>query len=337
MALPAIVWGVLELVAAAITAYEVGSLVDEIWDGYKKYGDDLEKAKGEIRKLIESIKKEIDLKIEEKEEVMILLGLAENDPQSQRTEKSQGRGSGNSVINTAIARKIPFRDAISQVCATADKMPIFSLRKKKGVDIKDLPKAKRLVFEKLIGVAFEEIEGIDLEGFILVRLKQLAVNHMFEFIDNCLDWTSPLKAEVSFGPPKEFTDHPVEGTTKLQRLGDINPFYPPPHRKRGSIAADLMIPEYRHQRPDKANIFAIVEIKFQGDRIEVIQFERYLDLLRYAAIVKTTNSHIRFKSRPVKAEDMLSLFRYPEDIAVHGKESNKQAPANKGKKGSKGH
>jgi len=98
-----------------------------------------------------------------------------------------------------------------------------------------------------------------------------------------------------------------------------------------------MIPEYRHQCPDKAKIFSIVEIKFEGDRIEVTQFERYLDLLRYAAIVKTTNSHIRFKSRPVKAEDMLSLFRYPEDIAVHGKEKSNKATDNKGKKGSKGH
>ncbi|WP_284334498.1 hypothetical protein [Comamonas sp. NoAH] len=94
-----------------------------------------------------------------------------------------------------------------------------------------------------------------------------------------------------------------------------------------------MIPEYQHQRPDKANVFAIVEIKFQDDR----QFNKYIDLLKHAASVKTTESPIRFKARPVKAEDMLSLFRYPEDIAVHGKENNKQAPENKGKKGSKGH
>lgn len=173
---------------------------------------------------------------------------------------------------------------------------------KKGVSIKDLPKAKRKIIEELLALSVEELTDVELEEFMVIRLKQLAVNLLFEFVDECLNWASPLKCEVNFGPPPGFEDHPVEGTSRLKRLGKINPFYPSPFQyRRGSIAADLMISEYRHQRPDKGNIFAIVEIKFPGDRIEPKQFVSYQEMLKRAALVKTARAPITFQGKPVSS------------------------------------
>jgi hypothetical protein len=318
MPLPAIAWGVLELVALAITVHELGALAEELYEGIEKYGKDIDKAKEEVRKVVQSIKDEIARKVEEKEEVAILLALAAADPQGQSTRKATGRGAGDNTINAAIEQKIPFRDAISRVCQAADRMPVLSLRRKKGVSITDLPTAKRKVLEELLAMSVEQLADVDLDQFLVIRLKQLAVNLLFEFVDDCLDWASPLKCEESFGPPPSFDDHPVEGSTRLKRLGNINPFYPSPHQKRrGSVAADLVIQEYRHQRPDKGNIFAIVEIKFPGDRIEAKQFAGYIDLLDKAAKVKTSRAPITFQNKSVNSGGRLSLFRYPEDIAVH--------------------
>lgn len=320
MPVPAVVWGVLELVALAITLHELGELAEELYEGVEKYGKDIGKAKEEVRKVIQSIQDEIAQKIEEKEEVAILLALEAADPQGQNTRKAAGRGATDATINAAIEQKIPFRDAITQVCAAADRMPVWSLRKKKGVSIKDLPKARRKALEELLSKSVEQLADVELEAFFVIRLKQLAVNLLFEFVDECLSWASPLKCEVNFGPPPSFDDHPVEGATKLRRLGKINPFYPSPFQyQKGSISADLMISEYRHQRPDKGNIFAIVEVKFQGDRIEAPQFVGYSRMLDRAAEVKTVRAPITFQGKPVSSGGRLSLFRYPEDIAVHGK------------------
>ena len=320
MPIPAIVWGVLELVALAITIHELGELAEELYEGVEKYGKDIGKAKEEVRKVIQSIQDEIAQKIEQKEEVAILLALEAADPQGQNTRKAAGRGATDATINAAIEQKIPFRDAITQVCNAADRVPVWNLRKKKGVSIKDLPKAKRKVIEELLSKSAEQLADVKFEEFFVIRLKQLAANLLFEFVDECLSWASPLKCEVNFGPPPSFDDHPVEGATKLQRLGKINPFYPSPFQYlKGSISADLMISEYRHQRPDKGNIFAIVEIKFQGDRIEKEQFDVYALMLKAAAAVKTIRAPITFKGKPVSSGGRLSLFRYPEDVAVHEK------------------
>jgi hypothetical protein len=325
MPIPVIVWGVLELIALAITIHELGELAEELYEGVEKYGKDIGKAKEEVRKVIQSIQDEIAQKIEEKEEVAILLALQAADPQGQNTRKAAGRGATDVTINAAIEQKIPFRDAITQVCAAADRMPVLSLRRKKGVSIKDLPSAKRKIIEELLSMSVEQLTDVELEEFFVIRLRQLAVNLLFEFVDECLSWASPLKCEVSFGPPPSYEDHPVEGATRLKRLGKINPFYPGPFQyRKGSIAADLMISEYRHQRPDKGNIFAIVEIKFPGDRIEKEQFEAYGEMLKRAATVKTVRAPIRFQNKPVSSGGRLSLFRYPEDIAVH--EAKKKEP-----------
>lgn len=325
MPVPAIVWGVLELIALAITVHELGELAEDLYEGVQKYKGDIGKAKEEVRKVIQSIQEEIAQKIEEKEEVAILLALEAADPQGENTRKATGRGATEATINAAIEQKIPFRDAISQVCAAADRMPVLSLRRKKGVSIKDLPKAKRKIIEELLALSVEELTDVELEEFMVIRLKQLAVNLLFEFVDECLSWASPLKCEVNFGPPPGFEDHPVEGASRLKRIGKINPFYPSPFQyRRGSIAADLMISEYRHQRPDKGNIFAIVEIKFPGDRFEKEQFDGYSRMLERAAKVKTDRAPVTFKGKPVKSGGRLSLFRYPEDIAVHGKKETEQ-------------
>lgn len=325
MPIPAIVWGVLELVAAAITLYELGELAKDLYEGYEKYGKDIAKAKEEVRKVVHSIQQEIARKIDEKEEIAILLALTATDAQGQNTRRAQGRGAGQNTINAAIEQKIPFRDAIGKVCEAANRMPVLSLRRKKGVSIKDLPHAKRKVLEELLGKALEEIADVDLDEFIVVRLRQLAANLLFEFVDECLDWASPLKAEAGFGPPPRYDDPPVQGTTRLRRLGKINPFYPGPYQyKKGSISADLMIQEYRHKRPDKGNIFAIVEVKFPGDRIEEPQFKAYQRMLDVAATVKTTRIANRYKNQPVNSGGRLSLFRYPEDIAVHGQQKESE-------------
>lgn len=325
MPAPAIVWGIIELIALAITVHELGELAEELYEGVEKYGKDIGKAKEEVRKVIQSIQDEIAQKIEEKEEVAILLALEAADPQGQNTRKAAGRGAMDATINAAIEQKIPFRDAITQVCAAADRMPVLSLRRKKGVSIKDLPKAKRKIIEELLALSVEQLTDVELEEFFVIRLKQLAANLLFEFVDECLNWASPLKCEVNFGPPPGFEDPPVEGATKLKRFGKVNPFYPTPFQyRKGSIAADLMISEYRHQRPDKGNIFAIVEIKFPGDRIEAKQFEAYKFMLERAAKVKTGRAPITFQGKPVSSGGRLSLFRYPEDIAVHGKKEPDQ-------------
>ncbi|MBS0426582.1 MAG: hypothetical protein JSR41_04750 [Proteobacteria bacterium] len=310
---------IIELLLLIVTVDEAVTTLEDLFEEYKKYRGSLEDMKKEIRKMLESLEKEIAKKIDEKEEVALLLAMTEVDPQGQQTRKAEGRGADGNVISAAIRQKIPFRDVITKICTLADKIPPITLRKHKGVQIKDLPQAKRKVLEELLGRSIKELTEQEAEQFILVRLKQLAVNLLFEFIDECLDWASPLKCEEAFGPPPKFEDHPVVGSTRLKRIGKASPFYPSPFQyQKGSIAADLVIQEYRHQRPDKSNIFAIVEIKFQGDRIEAKQFEQYQRLLREAAVVKTARTSIRYMDKVVNSGGRLSLLRFPEDVAVHG-------------------
>ncbi|MCX7208306.1 MAG: hypothetical protein NT086_20440 [Proteobacteria bacterium] len=327
MAIPLVILGIIEIVSAAITAYEMYDLIDEFYDGLKNYNKGIDKAKEELKNQIEALKADIDEKISEKREVSILLTAANADPQGQNTKVAKGRAAGSPVINAAIQQKIPFRQVISMVCTQADKIPVLQLRKKKGVELKDLPKAKRVAFEKLLALSAEELVGVDLESFIVVRLKQLASNLMFEFIDEVLAWSSPLKCEVCFGPAPAYADHPLSGVspTRLRRDGDINPFYPMPYR-RGSISADLVITEYRKKRCDKNNIFAIVEIKFQNDTIDEEQFKKYRALLKAAALVKNANSPIKFDKNNVNSGGRLALFRFPEDVVVKDDSKDKKDP-----------
>lgn len=340
MPLPAavvVILEIIELIGAVLTAYEALDLISELYEGLEQYNKSIEQAKKELEKVIQKLKDEIDQKIEEKEQVAILLAAAGADPQSEVTKRATGRGADGAVISAAIQQKIPFRKVISEVCDKANALPVLQLRKKKGVTVKDLPKAKRKALEELLKFSLEEIADVDLDRFIVVRLKQFATSLMFEFVDYCIDWASPMKAEVSFGPEPDYSDHPIHGGSgsRLLRVGKVSPFYPAPapNNRKGSIVADLIITEYRKQRCDKNNIFAIVEIKFEGDKIERGQFDRYDVLLKKAAVVKTQRSPVRFDNRKVSSGGRLSLFRYPEDKAVAKAEHEKRTkkPRTKGK------
>lgn len=315
-----IVAGVLviaRLVTMALSIYETLDVLTDLYEGLDKYNKGVDEAKKQLEKLIKDLKDEIDNLVDQKEQVAVLRSAAGVDPQNPTTQRASGRGANDAVIKAAIEQKIPFRRIISEVCEKADTMPVIQLRKKQGVSVRDLPNAKRKALEEILRVGLDKVADVDLDGLILVRLKQLATSLMFEFVDHCLDWVSPLKAEVTFGPPKQFTDHPVERGTKLQRVGKVSPFYPfpQPNNRHGSISADLVINEYRKQRTDKNNVFAIVEIKFPGDKIDRKQFEQYDDLLIEAAKTKTRANPIRLNNEVVKSGGRLSLFRYPEDKA----------------------
>lgn len=306
------------LVTLALTAYETLDVLSDLYEGLDKYNKGVDEAKKQLEKLIQDLKDEIDSLVDQKEQVAVLAAAAGVDPQNPTTQRASGRGASDAVIKAAVQQKIPFRRVISEVCDKANAMPVIQLRKKQGVSIKDLPGAKRKALEELLRVGLENVADVDLDGLILVRLKQLAASLMFEFVDHCLDWASPLKAEVTFGPPQQYNDHPVERGTKLRRVGKASPFYPfpQPNNQRGSISADLVINEYRKQRTDKNNIFAIVEIKFEGDKIDGKQFKQYDDLLVEAAKTKTKASPVRLNNEVVSSGGRLSLFRYPEDKAL---------------------
>lgn len=313
------------LVILALSVYEALEVLSDIYEGLDKYNKGVEEAKKQLEKMIQELKDEIDDLINEKEQVTILLTAAGADPQNPVTKRGAGWGSGNEAIEAAIQQKIPFRRVISEVCEKAASMPVVQLRRKKGVKISDIKGAKRKALEEILRVGLENIAEVDLDDFVLVRLKQFAASLMFEFIDYCLDWASPLKAEVSFGPPKKYTDHPVEGTTQLKRVGKVSPFYPfpPPNNRKGSISTDLIINEYRKERTDKNNIFAVVEIKFEGDKLDGKQFDQYRDLLDAAAGIKTERSPIRHNNEPVSSGGRLSLFRYPLDKPTEETEEEK--------------
>lgn len=272
-------WGIVKIVTLAATAYEIYDTVRSISEEIDDFDNDLEAAKLVLLKHIQILLEEINKKIDKATEVALLHALAKYDVkiQSQTTKQALGRtgtDADRTKIIAAIKQNIPFRKFISAVCEQANKTPKISLRRPKGSEIKlkDLPHAKRAALLKLLSMTAEQLELTDeIDKLIVVRLKQLVANFLFEFQDRELDWASPLKAEACFGPPQLFDDPPIEaGTrTKLHRVGSpINPFYPYPISKHGIISADLAIPDYRKDPLTKKNLFAVIEIKFPGDSIE---------------------------------------------------------------------
>jgi hypothetical protein len=207
MAIPVIVWGIIELAAAAMTAYEIYDVGKTFYDGVEEFKGSLDEAKKSIRETIKKMEKEIVEKIKELGDLGFLYALENGDlkQQSAATRNVQKRkGDADSdIIVAAIKQKIPFRKIIGEVCEKADKTPIFSLRKKKNVKISDLAHAKKEAMTQLLALGAEELETIrDIDDFIVVRLKQLVASLVFEFIDDMLEWKSPLKAEVCFGLPR---------------------------------------------------------------------------------------------------------------------------------------
>jgi hypothetical protein len=125
----------------------------------------------------------------------------------------------------------------------------------------------------------------------------------------------------------------------------ISPFYPLPHRKRGAFSADLAIPDYRRQPIKKDNLFAVIEIKFQGDKIRnTAQFDRYEKLSKECASFKTdTTTLARTNGHTMVGKGCrVALFRYPEDVKVTargeatgqgGDTAQSENPSSHGKKG----
>lgn len=323
MPIPLLAVALFKIAVAAITAYEAYQILDEVFESIDDYTGDLEKAKEELEEYFRQVKQEIEDNIEGREEVAVLQGLTTADT---RPVTVQGRGSRSSAeVKAAILQKIPYRQIISKICEAADKMPVLQVRKRRGLSVKDVVTAKSALIKKLLGEGFEALSGEDLTNFLIVKQKQLAASLVFEFLDYGLEWQSPLKTEVAFGPPRSFANPPVEGT-KLTRVGsDLNPFYPAPHRRRGSISADLIIPDYRKEPVEKTNLFAIVEIKFPGDRIKTDQIDTYNLLLDRAAFEKTGVTAGTLNSSSVNSGGRLALFRFPEDAV--GISDDEQRPS----------
>ncbi|NIE95979.1 hypothetical protein F3J02_05740 [Acinetobacter sp. Tr-809] len=325
--LPAIIV-VVELAGYAITAYEIYRTASNAYGEVKNYQDNIKKAKEEIKKIMKDLGQEISDKIDKQKEKVLLTTLTTGDKQTESTKKATGRPQQKSaVIQGAIKQKIPFRQIISQVCEKAEQLPMIQLRKQKGKKLKDvIPKNKVDVVAKLLKMTAEELAGANVDEYIIVRLKQLAVNFMFEFMDELVKWKSPLKAEVCFGydaKTRKYLPPQLAGATRLKRSGsDINPFWPMPYKGKNTIGADIVIPEYRGEPLTLTNIFALVEIKFQGDKIEKAQFDNYKDLKDQCAQAK--------KASKVTASEgfKLSLFRYPEDISpTEHKDSKPTTPS----------
>lgn len=327
MAVPVIL-GIIKIAGYAIAAYELYHVGMNIYSEVEAYKDNIKKAKDEMKKMMKSLDLEISDNIDKKTELAQLNAITGSDKQSSVTKNPSGRGATVAGIPAAIMQKIPFRPVISKVCETADQLPMVQLRAKKGQKLKDaIPKSKVTIVAKLLSMTAEEFADASIEEFTIVRLKQLAVNFMIECMDELLTWRGPLKVEVCFpfnARMQKFQNPPLDGLTRLKRAGgEINPFWPMPSRARGTISADIAIPEYRAGPLSLTNIFALVEIKFQGDRIEQEQFDKYDDLNRQCAIEK------KVSGVTVSEGFKLSLFRYPEDVTASNDSDNSQSKKSK--------
>jgi hypothetical protein len=325
---------IIELAATIVAADEMVSLGEEIGENISQYRRQLTEAEKLLRANMVKLEEEIIKRIDADEKALLAFTNADAGMQSETTKKGlERKGEGGTLITAAIQQNIPFRQVVSMVCAQADKIPKFQLRAKKGTKtsqetLDKLPKSKKELLFKIMEVGAEEAADIqDLDAYITVRLKQLMTNFIFELMDDMLDWKTPLKAEACFGAFPDFEDPKLAGGNKLYRAGSaVNPFYPLPYNKRGAISADLAIPDYRKQALTKSNLFAIIEIKFQNDRIKEEQFKQYDNLNKACAKVKTATVGIArtLNKKGVTKGCRVSLFRFPEDIAVQPKEHDKQ-------------
>lgn len=334
MAVPVIL-GIIKIAGYAIAAYELYHVGMNIYTEVESYKDNIKKAKDEMKKMMKSLDLEISENIDKRTELAQLNAMTRADRQSPITTRpASSRGAAIGNIQAAIMQKIPFRPVISRVCETADQLPMVQLRAKRGQKFKDtIPQSKVDIVAKLLSMTAEEFGRASIEEFTIVRLKQLAVNFMIESMDELLTWRGPLKAEVCFpfyARMNKFQNPPLSGTTRVQRTGgDINPFWPMPSRARGTISADIVIPEYRAEPLSLTNIFALVEIKFEGDRIQQKQFDEYGKLNNQSKQEK------RISGITVGEGFKLSLFRYPEDKSPesnddkpHGNSSNNRRGRN---------
>ncbi len=246
-------------------AYETVQTAREAAEMAKSIAQSKELIKTKIRGVIESMSQEIDVKCST---------YAVVDPGGKSTVSR--RGDEHKQWKEYIERKIPFRPAISLVCKLALEAPI------------KVPRRMR-----------SKIPGDMVERTIEITLKQTTASLMFETIDLMLDWKSPLKAEPNYN---RSTKKAYLGTppTRPHRISESFPFWP---RPRGSLAPDLVIPEYRQHPWEIDNVFAAVEIKFPNDWVQAKQMEDYVLLM-------TPKTGIDAKKI---GKSRVALMRVPED------------------------
>jgi hypothetical protein len=344
MAIPLVIWGIVKVVGLAVTAYELYEVAKEASESIDKFEEAIQKARDYINEKMESLKEALNKNIDKKAEVAFLHALEKGDikRQSETTKKALGRTfKGGPEIIAAIKQTIPFRKEISNVCALANQLPVIQIRKKdggsiKGKDIKHIPHSKLKIIYELLKLTADELGAKEeIEGFVLVRLKQLVVSRLFELTDELLDWQSPFKPEACYGGSPNFDDPKLESGTKLLRKGtSINPFWPTP-QGRGSISADITIPDYRKEPLSKTNTFALIEIKFQNDEPDDDQFDNYDKLSQACAEAKTGFIGLpRTNGKTGVAKGCrIALFRFPEDVAIEPQEDEEdEKNKNKNKK-----
>jgi hypothetical protein len=98
---------------------------------------------------------------------------------------------------------------------------------------------------------------------------------------------------------------------------------------KNAISADLAIPDYRRKPMEKANLFAVIEIKFPGDKIRnTNQFDRYERLSEACAAKKTDKTTLaRTNGKTVVGKGCrVALFRYPEDVKVTARDETQKDP-----------
>ena len=92
------------------------------------------------------------------------------------------------------------------------------------------------------------------------QLRQLAATVLFEILDLMLEWKSPLKADLMYRKRQPLLTSP---DFRPKRVG-----FSYKTKEAGTISPDIAIVEDRHKAPTLDNLFAIVEVKFPGDRFD---------------------------------------------------------------------
>lgn len=260
------------------TAAELAQLAVEIAERRKQIKDTL-------RATIEAMTREIEVKSST---------FAVVDRGGNRTVSR--RGQENIEFKEYIERKVPFRPAISQVCAVALQMPI---------------KVPRRISKK--------IAGDTVKTTIEVALKQFTASLFFEAVDEALEWRSPLKSEPNYNATSKKA---LLGTpaTRPKRFGsDIQPFWP---RPKGLLAPDLVVVEYRQEPFETDNVFAAVEIKFPGDWVVKKQISDYANLMKPVTGVNPDKI----------GREKVALLRVPEDCTGFEGDGKKPTPSEQARK-----
>ncbi|AZE89060.1 VRR-NUC domain-containing protein [Pseudomonas orientalis] len=260
------------------TAAELAQLALEIAERRKQI-------KQTLRDTIEAMTREIEVK----SSTFAVVDRGGNSTVSRR-------GQENITFKEYIERKVPFRPAISQVCAVALQMPI---------------KVPRRIRKK--------VAGDTVQTTIEIALKQFTASLFFEAVDEALAWRSPLKAEPNYNgnSRKALLGDPA---TRPKRFGSaVQPFWP---RPKGLLAPDLVVVEYRQEPFETENVFAAVEIKFPGDWARDEQLDDYVRLMTPRTGV---NPHKVGKEK-------VALLRVPEDCVGFAADEKKSTPNEQARK-----